>query len=506
MVITPLLVLGALVGCFQPPAGDGAGSDKEADDSAADDSGNDSGDDTGVDTGIVAVPDDPIVLVWFIDTLGERAAEEIDYCGSIASVVAEYGLDVDCHAGGVPASSWTLESTVRVSWPSHTVGPARASLTPACDEDPVYARVAAAIGGRYTFGADNAQIDAAFDRKTCDGGARSPWSNGTTTYYTADDDVPYQEQYQSNDALRPAHLALDDVLTWAREGEPAVALVNSFEGGGHSPRCWEDPESAPCVATWDYAVARGVVDAGEDKVVAFQDMLRWIDLFDAAQQDTETDPSELRTLFWQSTLEAASNWRDQLSVPRLRTLLDGLRDAGRLGDLQLILLGDHGESPCSDLLVEAGRDCSHGDAPNDWTNHVPVYFVPASMGQRWSTQGWIGDATVPWSLTRIPYALMADHEVALPGEWPEPEPLGQATAWACFDGMGLATEYGMRVEGGASVRCNGAACGAFEWREMVDEQDTPAAIAAPTSLTPLLGPVGGYQNWFQATCHGAVVD
>ena len=82
-----------------------------------------------LDTDEDVVPDAParIVVYVIVDTLGELAASDAGYCEMMTGIGARYGIPARCLEGGVVPSSWTLESHLRLLWPSTNAG--------ACDHD-----------------------------------------------------------------------------------------------------------------------------------------------------------------------------------------------------------------------------------------------------------------------------------------------------------------------------------------------------------------------------------
>lgn len=497
-----LLPLG---GCFDPKEDDTGAAD------TADTSGIDSAE-TDTDTGpvvIVPPPGSPVVVVWVIDTLGELASEEIGYCTQFQELAATYDMDVDCRAGGVAPSSWTVESTQRIAWPEMNQGALRASVQPPCEGEASFATIAHALDGKYVFGYDNAQLDEPFQRPYCDGDATSGWENGADAFFVMSGDIDYVDQIEMDENSRAARVGLEQAIEWSEEGKVTFAYLNNFEGGGHSPRCFEDPYSAACDTTWTYMVSKGLVAESDNRYERFVDIELWADLFNQARVETEIPEADVQTLFWDTMLESGVDFRDSLVLPRLDRLLSALKEQGRLDDLQLVMLGDHGESPCATELVREGRDCSHGAEPNNWTTRVPAFFFPASMGQRWEANGWVGDLDVPWSTTVIPYALADDYKVDRPTSWPEPEPLGTGTSLTCFEGLSLQHRYGLRVKGNQSLHCSTARCGGFDWQPFTDEHDVPAPIATESldpDLSVLLDTYGNDANWFIAACDGQVED
>lgn len=511
--VSPLLLL---LACFSTP-GDGAGDEHTGDsaldsgdsDSAQGESGDTHAGETGEtdsgDTGDPPVPPlSPVLVYWTVDTLGATAADATSFCAALQNTVAPYGLDAACVDGGVSPSSWTLESSVRTHWPTHAAGAGRGDMMPACDDDPLLARVVHGLGGAYAVGIDNAAVDDPNERPECSG--VSPWQNGADAYFWALDELEYDEQLGVGEESRPARLALEQLLEWSAKGGPAAAWLLDFEGGGHVPRCYDTPGDPACAAIWDYAVAHGYADAGDDPAATFTSFLFWTTMLRGLKVDP--DRAELAEPFWDTTLSTAATWQDSLVFPRLRVLLDGLAAQGRLDDLQLVVYGDHGEAPCVDPLVGEADvgDCSHGEFPSEWTARVPVATVPASMAARWEAAGWIGGATEPWSTVRLAYATAADYG-GVPDDWPEPEPVGQATSLACFDSLQQVTWYGLRVLGADTIRCSEGDCAAFAWEEPADEHDAPTPLAdPPAALAALAEPDWGGDDWFTAACEGRVGD
>jgi hypothetical protein len=138
-------------------------------------------------------------------------------------------------------------------------------------------------------------------------------------------------------------------------------------------------------------------------------------------------------------------------------------------------------------------NCEHSNLPTEYTAAVPAYVAPASLAETWQQQGFVGDATTPWSTMNFAYALLDHVGAEVPPEWPAFEPPGVATSWTCSQN-GIAE--GIRIEGDRSVRCQGPDCGAWYWRVPDDELLDPESIdPIPTDLEDWAASPNPFQDW-----------
>jgi hypothetical protein len=435
-------------------------------------------------------PDSGPVLVYFtVDTLSATAAAQGDWCGRIHEILGRHGLDVACVDGGMSPSSWTGEAHTRMLWPQHGVGSARADWHPVCDDPGALGDIAAALDASYTWGADNPMLGTP-NSYACDG--VPSWHQGTDSAYEPDapPDGPPPPEDQ-----RPGHFAITDLLAATEGGAPAVAFVNSLEVGGHFPRCWFDPQTPGCEAMWQIALAAGAVQPDDDPADAWTSLMvknktvRW-----AETQMTDQEV-ELRSTFWDTMIQSIEYYRVELFDDRLERILSGLEAQGRLGDLTLVVVGDHGENPCVAHPERPELNCAHGNTASEYTALVPVFVSPASLADDWRSQGLIGANGEVFSTTNLAYGLMDRFAVPVPSDWPEPSPPGGATSWTCNGTQGGA---GLRVEGNQSLRCEGDACGAFDWVLPTDGNHFPTAL---TEIPPIFADYQGTPTWFEQACH-----
>jgi hypothetical protein len=436
--------------------------------------------------------DDPIVVVFTVDTLGLAMAHDRDWCGDLQGITADYGLDVACLDGGVSPSSWTGEAHTRLLWPQHLVGDRRALQTPECGTRSVLAELKHAIGGRYVWGSDNSVL-----------AARGEDGCGLTTGFSQDVDTFEQTSTELSgladvpEADRPAHAAIDAFEGEVRKGGPVELFLNAIEPGGHEPRCWFDPESDACSELWDVAVTHGLAQDGDDRRAAWldgpflQQLLKVISVDQAAQED------RWRPLLWQTTREASDAFRATMFDDRLRRVLDAAQAADRLGDVQLVVLGDHGENPCVARGFDPTLNCGHNGITTEFTGYVPVFVSPASLASTWAAAGLVGDATHPWSTVNLSFGLLAAHGVDVPADWGAVEPVGTATSWTCHAGEDTSAYSGIHVDGDVSIRCADGACAASTFAIPGDETYKPDLIEPiPESVAEF----GGTPDWFAGAC------
>lgn len=410
------------------------------------------------------LPDQPIVVFFTTDTLGMAAAKASDWCGHLNSVLGAHGRDVACLEGGVSPSSWTGEAHTRLLWPSHLLGTKRAAIQPECGEASVHGTLAASLGAFSVWGADNEVLSN--EGTTCQG--RSSWfqdsdvAYGTRELGTGLAGTPEEE--------RPVGMAISDILAASAAGGPVVAFLNAFEVGGHFPRCFFDPTTPSCDAMWHVAVNAGLAKPFDDRQEAWLNhhfVGKFMDLTANHLPDSE---DELRPMFWGSMLEAIDHHRGPRFDDRLERLLEGLDTQGRTGDLVLIALADHGETPCARRPVgDQHFSCAHGGLANEFSANVPVFVSPAWLADQWRDQGYIGDATTPWTTASLAWATLDASGVPAPSTWPYdgPEPPGAAMVWTC-DHQTEETNTGpagagVRIVGDASVRCQADDCIGMSW-------------------------------------------
>lgn len=422
-------------------------------------------------------PTEDVVVLFSVDTLGATAAEATGWCGALGALLGEYGLDLACLDGGVSPGSWTGEAHTRVLWPQHMEGGGRALHAPACGVLPVLASVKAHVGGRYLWGSDNMVLSSS-GMESC-GGGETQWSQGTDRY----DDTHEEPEVLMGiaEADRPVHHTLD---AFAREvrGKGAVSLfVNALEPGGHEPRCWTDPETAACDELWTIGASHGLWDLDADRRATWLDGSSHTKLMRLFGDELVDEEMRWRPLFWASTLEAVEAHRATFAEDRLRRILDALREAGRLGDLHLVVFGDHGENPC--VLRGLGDEtlnCGHNGIPTEYTAFVPVFVSPAAMAAEWVGAGLAAEGGVPWSTVNLSYGLLHSLDVPVPADWPAPEPPGTATAWTCKTPSGPGGASGIHVDGAQAARCLAGTCEVTSFVRPTDE----AAVASRSDEVP----------------------
>ncbi|GDX80618.1 hypothetical protein LBMAG42_24290 [Deltaproteobacteria bacterium] len=447
----------------------------------------------------------PIVVFWSLDTLGQRAALDDGMCARLGAVAATHAAELACLEGGVSPSSWTVESHARLWWPALNVGARRADLYPACDDPSVLARAAGALGGSLFLGLDNPRFADPFADTRCDGA--SPWATGVTEAWIPDFTTDLATMAAVPEAERPWSQALDALGAAAAAGGPAFAYLNDLDVGGHVPRCVGDPEGAECQLVWRYALAAGIVVDSDDPAVTMATTPFWSSVHDAVQLDHDSAASDLRAMVYGTILAQVEWFRVSRVEDRLERLFSTLETAGRLDDLTLVMLGDHGEAPCAEEPISKVRACGHGDLPNEWNAQVPVFVYPASTGQRWAASGFVGNATTPWATANLAQLAANDLGLPAPEEWPVAIPAGRATSWACSRSMLLGFSWGVDIKGDRSVRCDHERCGEFDWHALADLSDGPMlATDLPASLTAREEGTAGQPNWFMAACAGLVPD
>ncbi|MSQ04134.1 MAG: hypothetical protein EXR71_19965 [Myxococcales bacterium] len=447
----------------------------------------------------------PIVVFWSLDTLGERAALDDGMCERLGVIAAAHGGDFTCLSGGVAPSSWTVESHLRNWWPSQNVGERRADLYPACDDPSVLARAAAALGGPLFLGLDNPRFADPFADTRCDGD--SPWLTGATEVWIPDFTTDLGSMAAVPEAERPWTQAVAALAAEVADGGPAFAYLNDLEVGGHVPRCAHAPESEACQAAWSYALAAGIVAESEDVAATLGTTPFWSSVHDAVQRDHDSAAADLRSMLYATILAQVDWFRASRVEDRLALLFTTLEGAGRLDDLTLVMMGDHGEAPCVEEPLSRVRACGHGDLPNEWNAQVPVYVFPAERAQDWASAGFVGNATTPWATTNLAQLVAADLGLEAPAGWPEPLPAGRATSWACSRSMAMGFSWGIDIEGDRSVRCDHDRCGEFDWHALADLSDGPIVVSdLPDGLAARAAPTAGQSNWFLAACAGLVDD
>lgn len=436
----------------------------------------------------------PIVVYWSIDTLSAPVATTIDLCARVQQTLAPAGLDVGCYDGAVPPSSRTLESHLRTLWPDRAVEGHRHEIAPPCDEVGTLGLLVDAFGAAYVVAPDNPHFTFPGDAILCDG--EVSWFAGADASFGYDEGsvVAVVEE-----ADRPVARGLDALEAAIADGQAAVALFNDYEAGGHTPRCFFAPQSAACTALWAFAVDEGLVDPDADPAEAWTDALLWNLLLGRLGALDDVALDAFRPGLLDTIVEQSDYFAEERLLPRLARLVDAVVAAGRQADLVLVLAGDHGENPCVTLPFGSGVQCSHGGAPTDWTGRVPVLVAPAEVGDAWRQAGLVGDGDQAWALGNVSHGLVHTFGLPTPDHWPDPEPLGSATSWACADSVDVLG--GIRVEGDTALRCVEESCGAFRWATPTSALDTAEPVEdVPSGLLAYGDPNGPGDNWFTAAC------
>ena len=449
-------------------------------------------------------PDEPIVLFWTIDTLGQFAAEEEDVCGLMQAAFGAYGLDVACRSGGVASSSWTLETHVRLLWPAHNQGAKRNSITPDCGDVSVLVRGAQAYGGTSYLGADNARFEDVGEIADCEG--VNTWLQELDgSWLMTDMDLVDQNELPEDE--RPVRLAMDATLADAAKGGSVFTFLNDYESGGHVPRCFFDPTTESCDWIWSLMVEHGYVGEHDDRYQGFLGNEFWHSLTSITGAGDSLDEEALREAFWGTTVETVAHFWEVRTLERIDALLSSLQAAGRLDDLIIVMTSDHGEAPCADQTLIGTRACTHGSIPSEWVSQVPVYTVPANLADYMERGGYLGPEGRVFSISNLGPGLLDALSVPPDTQWPDPEPPGQATSLTCYQNLTPRQRMGIRVFGEESVRCNDANCGAYTWAQLDGPHAGPEELDfVPVHLAALMEESWSGFTWFSAACQGLVLD
>jgi len=436
----------------------------------------------------------PVVVYWTVDTLSAPAAEETGFCGAIGLVAARYGLDVGCLDRAVSTSSWTGESHTRLLWPEHTVGEGARLGAPECGERSVLVQIASAHRASYHVGLDNPFFHNLSIADTCTDGS-TPWTQGADAAWTIDqekvvvEDVPEEE--------RPAHLAIDALLAETATGRSAVAFLNTYEAGGHKPRCWFDPDLPACHQLYQLGLDAGAAHLDDDPAEKWREYAVMRTIVAESQRVYADDPATLRGLWFETITGQVGAFRPTFVDDRLDRILAGLQEQGRLRDLVLVMLADHGENVSNTNLLTGKFQMYHSDLPTEYTAEVPVLTIPAALATEMQDRGLVGDGSQVWSTPNLAWGLLQHFELGVPDTWPEPEPPGQARSWEC-----LVNPSGVRIEGEQSVRCDGGVCGAWTWTRPGALAEDPVPIdPIPDELATWADP-DGPAPWFGTGCSG----
>lgn len=431
--------------------------------------------------------DAPVVVLWSVDTLGATAAAETGWCEALSAQLARYGRDLACVPGGVSPSSWTGEAHTRILWPAHQAGELRREVAPACGASSVHGVLGEALGATVSWGADNMVLGGEYT--LCDG--RPSWYQGADIAYATD--RTGVDLAAIDEVDRPVARALDEVLGRIALGAPVVAFFNSFEVGGHFPRCFFATDTEACAAMWDLAVdARLVGNQADPKEMWLDPVFQRRFIAHVANERVD-EAAVVRPLFWTSMKESIAHHHDPRFEDRLERLLQRLEAQNRLDDLVLVVFGDHGETPCEQRPVGDRRlSCSHGGLPNEFTAQVPVFVSPASFAAEAVAAGWIADDGRPWSVGNLGVALLDGFDVPAPASWPAPEPVGAATVLTCKrqdeETNAGPRGAGARIVGDAAVRCQGEDCVPTTWSTPLDSQHQFTILdAAPPELASWAG-------------------
>lgn len=429
----------------------------------------------------------PVVILWTLDTLSARAALDGGLCEHLGGIAAAHGVDLACVPGAVAPASSTLFSHARVLWPTNREGDNRATGKPDCDNPSVLGLLADALDAGFVWAPDNPVFE--IKASPCEGTDNGWWREADAVFA-----LDALDTHNTAEEERPAHLGVNEIVARAARGEPVVAFLNDYEVGGHLPRCWYDPDHEACAALVQLAIDGGLATAKDDPVDLWLDS-RFFDALAALVSDLPPDQAPGgRALMMSSIVRQVQYYGEARTGARLETLLAGLEAAGALERLALVIVGDHGETPCVADPVDGVIHCKHGGPPSEWTAQVPAYFAPASLAESFVAYQRIATDGTWWSTTGLPYALLEHHGVPVPAAWPPAEPLGTATAWECGDEPG-----GVHVIGDEALRCSAGACGAFTWALPVDPERAIAPVTPiPAELEPWAD--AGGTDWFSAAC------
>jgi len=433
-----------------------------------------------------ALPENPIIVVWIIDTLSVFAEDEVGHCRDLQEILGPFGRDVDCRGGAISPSSWTIEAIVRLMWPEFLQEEGSSLITPSCELASAPVRLARALGARSTIGFDNPMLDRMMSSRGRMCGLRHAWISGFDTSYSTSSTISLTDLTELDDSERSVNQALEDILRWAHLGEPVVAVLNEAGAGGHVPRCPGEP-TASCSTLRDIAIETEVADKETSYSETMLDSLYWSGLHHVLTSTViDIDDDSVRNLIADTIVESARYYWTNRTIPRLEQLIYRLTVMGRINDLVLVVVSDHGERPCHRSSHTGRRSCSHGEVPDEWTAAVPVFIWPGGLADRWESMGLLGNETQVWSSANLTYALHADFVGEYPEAWPEPSPVGTAASWSCW-GTNLVPRIpmGLRIEGDTALQCSDS-CTAMTWSpassrdhsvEPVDIEDLPSTLA-----------------------------
>ncbi len=434
-----------------------------------------------------------IVLVITVDTLSKAMADQVGMCADLQALVGEYGLDLACMEGAVAPSSWTGESHTRFLFPQNYVGKKRRLAEPSCGDSSVLGDIRQKNGGFYIFGTDNLVLGDS-GKESC-GLNRSAFTQGADKVWETS--LGPEEMAPLPEEDRPVHQAIGSYEAQVKSHHGIQMFLNFLEPGGHEPRCWATPTSPACEELWDIAVESGIAEANADRVETWLDgefYGKFVRLFAVQKKDQE---SRWRPLFWSMIEDGIHSLKGPLLFERLQRILDATQEAGRLGDLRLVIVGDHGENPC--VLRGLGDDslnCGHLGVPTEYTAFVPVYTIPAAMGERWIEAGIAGEGGKVWALGNMGQGLLAEVAVEVPENWPKAEPVGTATSWICQGPEGSG-QSGVHIEGDQAARCRHGTCDAATFRAPTDASSSSETLAeVPENLAPWIAE----PDWFTVAC------
>ncbi|HNH48060.1 MAG TPA: hypothetical protein PKY30_13540 [Myxococcota bacterium] len=434
-----------------------------------------------------------ITVVITVDTLSQAMANQVGLCAELQALVGDYGLDLACMEGAVAPSSWTGESHTRFLFPQNTIGKKRRLPEPPCGQESVLGSIRQGNGGYYIFGTDNLVLGDS-SKEPCAWG-RTAFTQGADKVWETS--LGPEEMAPLPEEERPVDQALSSYETQVSKPHGLQMFLNFLEPGGHEPRCWSTPTSAACEELWQLVVSGGLVEADADRVATWLDgefygkFMRYFGVTKAEQE------SRWRPLFWSMIEDGVQSQKGARLLDRLRRLLDATREAGRLGDLRLVIVGDHGENPCVLRgLGDDGLNCGHLGLPSEYTAFVPVYTSPAALGLRWVEAEIAGEGGKVWALSNMGHGLVAEVGLPIPEDWPAMEPVGTATSWIC-EGPEGSGQSGVHIEGEQAARCRHGTCDAATFRLPTDGTSTSETL---TEVPENLAPWVAEPDWFTTAC------
>ncbi len=225
------------------------------------------------------------------------------------------------------------------------------------------------------------------------------------------------------------------------------------------------PSSEACDDLWAFLLEHEIVAPDADRTASMLADETYPNMFSSIQSAELDDELAVQQTIWDTITEASTDWRGLSVGPALRLLLDGLEEGGRLDDLVLVMVSDHGESPCVPHALSDSLQCAHHGIPSEWVVQVPVFVSPPAVLEQWQEDGLVSLNGAPWVTSNLAYGLADMYGLPWGDSWPAPQPVGTARSIMCSTAPAVEDGRYIVVLDDLAYRCvNQDRCEATTWQ------------------------------------------